>query len=249
MVTASFRFDAALDDFLAPDRRGREFSVACARAATTKHMIEALGIPHTEVEAILVNDAHADFDRILAEGDRVAVLASQPRVAGTRSCRLRGPLPDPPRFVADAHLGGLARLMRMAGFDTLYDNGYRDERIEAIAVGEGRIVLSRDRELLKRQAIVHGCFPHALASEQQFREVCARLGLARRTRPFSRCLVCNAPLRAVEKAQVLESLPPSVRACQQRFSTCETCGRIYWEGSHWQRMQGVLATLLSAHAV
>lgn len=244
MVTATFRFHEALNDFLTAERRGREFSAACASDATIKHLIEALGIPHTEVEAILVNGEFAGFDSRLAEGDRVAVYPSLPAAGMTQPYRLQEPLPAVKSFVADAHLGGLARLMRMAGFDTLYDNRYRDEGIEKIAIREARIVLSRDRELLKRRAIVHGCFVHAMEPPRQFQEVCARLDLARLARPFSLCLACNAPLRPIDKAQVLERLPPSVRACQQRFSACDVCRRVYWEGSHWRRMRGVLAALL-----
>lgn len=244
MVSATFHFHQELNDFLALHQRGKEFVVACPGDATVKHMIEALGIPHTEVGAIEINGGDAGFDRRLQEGDRVDVY---PENGSARSRqRLRGAVAQPPGFVADAHLGGLARLMRMAGFDTLYDNGYADARIEAIAVQESRIVLSRDRELLKRRAIVHGCFPHALEPPLQFREVCARFGLAPLARPFSLCLACNVPLRDIDKNQVLDRLPASVRLHQQVFWTCEVCRRVYWQGSHWRHMRDLLATLLAS---
>lgn len=148
MVTATFRFYQELNDFLPPGRRQRDFDAPCARAATAKHMIEALGVPHTEVELLLVNGESVGFDRLLRDGDRVAVY---------------------PKF-------------------------------EALATREGRIVLTRDRELLKRRAITHGCYAHALKSEGQLLEVYERLDLRRSARPFSRCPLCNLPLRPVAKA-------------------------------------------------
>ena len=147
------------------------------------------------------------------------------------------------RFVADAHLGGLAHLLRMTGFDTLYDNNFRDEAIEAIAASEGRIVLSRDRELFKRRGITHGCYVRALHSVAQLREVFARLDLAGSARPFTLCLACNAPLHGIDKALVLDRLPPSVRERYDRFSTCDRCGGVFWEGSHWRRMRALVDEL------
>jgi uncharacterized protein with PIN domain len=149
------------------------------------------------------------------------------------------------RFVADAHLGGLARLLRMAGFDTIYRNTLHDAEIEAIALDEGRAVLTRDRELLKRRGIEYGCYVRALKAEAQLREVVDRFGLAERMRPFTLCLSCNAPLRPIAKAEVLDRLPPRVAATQDEFSTCDCCHGVFWKGSHWQRMAGVLDTVLA----
>lgn len=245
MVTATFRFYEELNDFLAPQRRGHEFACSCARAATTKHMIEALGIPHTEVELVLVNGMSVGFDRILEEGDRVAVFPKFEMIDVTPLLRVRDHPLRVIRFVADAHLGGLAHLLRMAGFDTWYDNHYQDDEIEAIA-REGRIVLTRDRELLKRRSITHGCYIHTLKPPQQLCEIFERLDLARSARPFTLCLECNAALRSVEKTEVLSRLPPSVRERFDRFSTCDVCQRIFWEGSHWRRMRLYLDACMHA---
>ena len=236
MVTATFRFYEELNDFLAPARRRREFTVPCARAATTKHMIEALGIPHTEVELILLNGESVGFDAILREGDRVAVYPRFEAFDITPLLRVRGqPLRDT-RFVADTHLGSLARLLRMMGFDTLHDNGFADDEIERIAAAQARIVLTRDRDLLKRRSITHGCYVHALRPQQQLLEVFERLQLARSARPFTLCPGCNATLHAVARAQVEHRLPPGVRDLYDRYSTCEICARVYWQGEHWERI-------------
>jgi len=236
MVTATFRFYEELNDFLAPERRRREFTVPCARAATTKHMIEALGIPHTEVELILLNGESVGFGTVLREGDRVAVYPKFETFDITPLLRVRDqPLRDT-RFVADTHLGSLARLLRMMGFDTLYDNGFADDEIERIAAAQARIVLTRDRDLLKRKSITHGCYLHALRPQEQLREVCERLQLARSARPFTLCPGCNGPLHPVAKAQVEHRLPPAVRELYERFSICAVCARVYWEGEHWKRI-------------
>ncbi|PTB17345.1 twitching motility protein PilT [Trinickia symbiotica] len=242
-VTATFRFYEELNDFLAPPLRRREISCVCARAATTKHMIEALGVPHTEVELILVNGESVGFDRVLEEGDRVAVYPKFEALDITPMLRVRPAPLRVIRFVADAHLGGLAHLLRLAGFDTLYDNHYADEEIEALAAAEGRIVLSRDRELLKRRTITHGCYVRALKPQEQLREIVGRLDLIRSLRPFRLCLTCNVPLRSLERSEALGRVPEGVFERQTRFVTCDVCKRIFWEGSHWSRMRALVDSL------
>ena len=240
MVSATFRFYGELNDFLARERRGRSFAAPCARAATTKHMIEALGVPHTEVELVLLNGEPRGLDDILEEGDRIAVYPRFTAFDVADVARLDQRPPGRVRFVADAHLGGLARLLRMAGFDTVYRNTLNDAEVEAIALDDGRAVLTRDRELLKRRGIAYGCYVRALKGEAQLREVVERFGLAERMRPFTLCLSCNAPLRPIAKAEVRDRLPPRVAATQDEFSTCDCCHGVFWKGSHWQRMAGVL---------
>lgn len=234
---ASFRFYAELNDFLAPARRGRIFTVECARGATAKHMIEALGVPHTEVELILIDGEAAGFGQRLRDGDHLAIYPAFGSFDITSLGRLR-PAPPHFHFVADAHLGGLARRLRMAGFNTLYRNDYADREIAEIAGREQRIVLTRDRDLLKHRVISHGCYIHALKPPQQFCEVMRRLDLALLQKPFTLCMVCNLPLRPVPREMVFSSLPLSVRRNPDylKFTTCDCCGRIYWKGSHWQRM-------------
>ena len=248
MVTGSFRFYAVLGDFLPRERRGRAFSPPCAREATAKHMIEALGVPHTEVELLLVNGVSSGFEHLLREGDRVAAYPAFGMLDVRPLQRLR-PLPEGrPRFVADAHLGALARLLRMAGYDTLYDNHYHDDEIERIAREQGRILLTRDRALLKRRSVERGCYLHALAPEAQLRELFARLGLGPGMRPFALCLHCNLPLCPVAKATVGERLPPRVAQLHREFTTCDACGRVYWKGSHHARMAALLQGVAAAPA-
>jgi uncharacterized protein with PIN domain len=248
MVCATFRFYGELNDFLPRERRGHAITTPCARMATTKHMIEALGVPHTEVELVLVNGESAGLDLLIEDGDRVAVYPQFTRFDVAGLARVRMLPAGRIRFVADAHLGGLARLLRMTGFDTLYDNGLRDDQIEALAAEDGRVVLTRDRDLLKRRSIDYGCYVRALRPQEQLREVFERLGLAERARPFSRCLHCNALLRKVGKQEVAHRVPPQIRETQDDFRTCDLCGRVYWQGSHWERMNGQMRGLLDSAA-
>lgn len=249
MVTATFCFHEELNDFLPSERRGREFPVPCARNATTKHMIEALGVPHTEVELILVNGESVGFNRLLRDGDQVAVYPRFDSLAIKPLLRLREwPLPVI-HFVADSHLGGLARLLRMAGFDTLYRNDYLDSAIAEIAGRERRIVLTRDRDLLKQRGISHGCYVHSLKPARQFAEIVARLDLALRFSPFTLCLECNTPLRTIEKKYIFNRLPQSVKVRHEHFTVCDLCGRVFWEGSHWQRMRQLLDTTMAQGGV
>lgn len=230
---AAFRFHGELLDFLARERRGKAFEFTCARAATLKNAIEALGVPHTEVGVLTVNGAPATLQRIVRDGDAVEVFPWKAPEMGSD-----------PIFLADAHLGGLARFLRMLGFDTVFRNAIADLEIRRLADTERRVVLTRDRELLKCREIARGCYVHALKPEEQLREVAARYGLAGRARPFTLCLRCNLPLAPVDKAQVAARLPGKVLLAQAEFSWCPGCDRVYWPGSHYERMRAALQGLL-----
>lgn len=240
MVTATFRFYEELNDFLARPLRRRTFSCACARGATTKHMIEALGVPHTEVELVLVNGESVGFNHPLSDGDRIAVYPKFEALDIQPLLRVRERPLRVMRFIADAHLGGLAPLLRLAGFDTLYDNHYPDADIEALAAEQQRIVLTRDRELLKRRTITHGCYVRTLRPREQLREVFERLDLAGSAQPFRLCLMCNAPLRRIAKEDVAGRAPEGVLERHTQFVTCDVCRRVFWEGTHWQRMRALM---------
>ena len=246
MTTATFRFYARLNTFLPAERRGQAFSCSCAQAATTKHMIEALGVPHTEVALVLANGRHVGLERLIEDGDRIAVYPKFEQLdISTLTASQRLP-PGRPRFVADAHLGGLARLLRMAGFDTLFDNGYEDAAMAELANHEGRVLLTRDRALLMHRVVKHGCYVYALKPAKQLRELYERLELAAHARPFTLCMTCNAPLRELDGQAVRDRVPPRVWERHERFMGCVCCGKIFWEGSHWQDMRALLDSLALA---
>lgn len=246
MITATFRFYEELNDFLPSLRRRRAFDCVCAQSATVKHMIEALGVPHTEVELVLLNGESVGFERLILDGDRVAVYPKFERLDISPLLKVRTRPLRVLRFIADAHLGGLAALLRMSGFDTLYDNAFEDGQIAEIGAHEGRVVLTRDRELLKRRIISHGCYLHARKPAPQLRELFERLDLARSARPFSLCLRCNHPLHELPAELARTRVPPSIAARHSRYLACDACDRVFWEGSHWRSMQALLAPLLKA---
>jgi len=248
MPVARFRFYEELNDFLAPDRHKREFAAPFARAATVKNAIEAFGVPHTEVELILVNGCSVDFAYRLREGDRISVYPRFETFDIEPLLRVRPKLLRTSRFIADAHLGGLARLLRMAGFDTLYENRWTDDEIRSRAGEEGRIILTRDRALLMHRTVTHGCYVHALEPRAQLREILERLQLASSVRPFSLCLDCNVSLEPIGAAEVRDRIPQAVAAAYGRFSLCPGCRKVYWEGSHWRRMRALLGDILGADA-
>ena len=244
MSVAVFRVYEELNDFLAPARRKREFELRCAESATVKNAIESVGVPHTEVEVILANGRSVDFAYRVCDGDRIAVFPMFEAFDVAPLLRVRpAPLREP-RFFADAQLGGLARLLRMAGFDTLYDNHAADDDIRRRAAAEHRVILTRDRQLLICRDVTHGCYVHATAPREQLREVVARLQLQACAAPFTRCLCCNAALDPVGKAAVIDRLPPSVAAGHTQFKRCPACDRVYWPGDHHRRMSQLLAQTL-----
>lgn len=233
-----FRFHDELNDLLRPDWRDRAFEWPCAERATAKHAIEAIGVPHTEVGRVLVDGRPAGLGHLLRATDSLDVFPAE-------AMRLASGDPSP-RFLADAHLGGLARRLRLLGFDTKLARDAPDRSLAGLADGDGRIVLSRDRELLKHRRVARGRYVRARTTEEQLREVVAHFGLREGIRPFSRCLACNALLRPAERGDIAGRLPPRVAAGQTEFTLCTGCGRLYWPGSHWRRLKAVVSEYSTA---
>lgn len=235
MATATFRFHDELAEFLAPARRDSAFEYSCARAATVKHAIESLGVPHTEAGYLTVNGRPGTLARIVREGDTIEVFPPDPRHNAADSTH---------QFIADAHLGGLARLLRMLGFDTLYENAFADRDLVERAMREQRVILTRDRELLKCRDVLRGCFVHARKPEAQLREVVSRFGLERHLRPFTLCLHCNYRLEGLDRTLATAHVPERIAAHYTVFVRCPGCKRVFWQGSHWTRMREMLGQSL-----
>ena len=238
---AWFRFYAELNDHLPPHQRYTTVEKPFSLPASVKDMIESLGVPHTEVDLVLVNGESSDFSRLIRNGDRVSVYPVFESMDITPVLRLRPePLRDP-KFVLDVHLGRLAGYLRMLGFDTLYANHADDHELVQIATQQRRILLTRDRGILKYSAVTHGYWLRETDSRRQAEEVVRRFDLARFLRPLTRCMVCNDLLRAVPKAEVAglvpPRVPPRILESHNDFRECPACNRVYWEGSHSRRMR------------
>jgi uncharacterized protein with PIN domain len=227
---------AELNDFLEPESRGVTVRRPFRSHQTVKDVLEAMGVPHTEVDLILVNGDPVDFAHRPTVGDRIAAYPMFEALDIGATARLRPvPLRDP-RFVVDVNLGGLARLLRVLGFDVWWSSDADDTKLADISLDQQRILLTRDRALLKRRAITHGLFVHSEHPEEQTLEVIRRLDLQQRLAPLTRCLRCNGPLATVSKDEVIEHLEPLTRRYYDEFSRCTDCGRIYWAGSHHARL-------------
>ena len=242
---AEFRFYEELNDFLPPALRKRAFAYAFNGTPSVKDAIEAIGVPHTEVDLVLVDGESVDFTTRLTGGERVAVYPVFERLDISSVTRLRARPLRLTRFVLDVHLGKLARYLRLLGFDTRYRNDYDDATIIGLARGESRIVLTRDRGLLKHGAVTHGYWVRATAPRQQLAEIVRVFDLGGSARPFTRCIRCNGDLQEVPKSEVAERLPPRVRAHFEAFVQCPQCAAVYWPGSHYDHMRKLVDELIS----
>jgi len=243
----TIRFYEELNDFLPEVQRKVPFSCEVKQPRSIKDLIESLGVPHTEVDLILVNGESVDFNYLVRDGDQISVYPVFESLDISPVIRLRPkPLRDP-RFVLDTHLGKLVVYLRMLGFDSLYRNDYDDATLSDISVQQQRILLTCDIGLLMRKQITHGYFVRQRQPQQQLLEVIARFDLTGMLRPFSRCLHCNGEIQPVAKADIEHQLPPRTREFYQQFWRCDQCHKVYWKGSHYQRMLQMIAALEPQH--
>ncbi|MFW6070542.1 MAG: Mut7-C RNAse domain-containing protein [bacterium] len=241
MKRATFRFYGELNEFLPPPRRQHPLSFPLNDRTSVKHPIESMGVPHTEVELILVNSRPVDFSYLLQAGDYVSVYPPFHTLDIRPLPPLRPPLEPPVRFLLDVHLGQLATYLRLLGFDALYRNDYDDEELADLAAESGRVLLSRDRRLLMRKQVVYGFCLRTRDPQAQLEAVLRRFDLYGQIDPWQRCLACNGRLRPVPKEEVLDRLEPKTKKYYDEFHICEECGKIYWKGSHFPRMRRFIA--------
>lgn len=244
MATATFRFYEELNDFLISSRRKCDFSVEFEQRNSIKDMIESLGVPHTEVDLILVNSTPVNFSYIVQDLDRISVYPVFESLDISPLVRLRPAPLRKIRFVLDAHLGKLARYLRMLGFDTLYGNDWEDHILANLSGrDDGRILLTRDIGLLKRKMITHGYFVRETRPRLQTREILRRFDLRGMIIPFRRCVHCNGEISPVKKKDITDKVPAGVLRDFDEFVRCTDCQRIYWKGSHYDRMLNFIRML------
>ena len=220
-----FRFHGELNDFLPLPQRNVKFEHPVGPTDTLKHIIESLGVPHTEVGAVAANGKLHDPSEPAADFAEIEVFPHRTPVC----------LSDP-RFVADGHLGRLAAYLRMLGLDTWYERLADDPRLASVSSGDRRVLLTRDVGLLKRREVLYGYCVRSMKPHEQLREVSSRFALFPHLAPFTRCMDCNGLLCPVAKDEIAEFLPPHTRETKNEFSRCSNCGKIFWRGSHHARM-------------
>jgi uncharacterized protein len=244
VVFASLRVYGELNDFIRAADRHQTVVYAFERGQSVKDFIESRGIPHTEIDLILVNGQSVDFGWTLGAGDRVAAYPVFEAFDIVSLTRVR---PEPLRvirFVLDVHLGRLARYLRLAGFDARYDRTSADADLAEVSRAERRVLLTRDHGLLKRRAVTHGYFVRSTVPARQLAEVVARFDLRRLVRPFSRCMLCNGALVAADPADVEGEVPEGSRRHFTEFLRCGSCRHVYWQGSHLRRLNQILSAVM-----
>lgn len=230
--TAYFSFIGRLKDFLPREQKDQTIRVEFQERQSIKHLVESLGVPHPEIGVVRINDQVGTLRSITQDDDHVEVHP------------VPNEYPMEPRFILDNHLGRLTAYLRMLGFDSLYRNDYADEELAETAQREERILLSRDRRLLMRKAVIHGYCLRSLDSFEQLTEVIQRFELTRHLKPFHRCLRCNHPLEPVTKEAVLDRLEPLTKLYFDEFQICPACKQIYWKGSHYEKMEKLIDQII-----
>ncbi len=242
-VTVTFRFYEELKDFLPKEKKKQPFIITLNGNPSVKDTIEALGIPHTEVDLILVNSQPVEFSYRLKNKDYISVypVFESLDISGVTVLRNDG-LRDP-KFVLDTHLGKLAKYLRLSGFDSVYSNDLEDSGIIKISLDDKRIILTRDKGILKNSSVTHGYYIRSQIPKEQIYEVIRRFDLESLIKPFTICSSCNGKIVTVSKELILRQLKSLTRKHYNRFYMCSKCRKIYWEGSHYIRIKDFINSL------
>lgn len=246
--TIHLRISGELRFFLKGDEAGDGGEYRFSGKRSVKDLVESMGIPHTEVGHILINGTPSAFSALVEDGQQIEVLPyTLPRRLDKITLLLEHALPGI-RFVLDVHLGTLARRLRMLGFDTRYSWKMNDPELAQVCEEEKRILLTRDLRLLMRRNVHWGMYIRNKYPVLQTAEVLNGLGLWEEIKLFSRCINCNGLLYRVEQDspeynEVIEQLPEGVTCWCKEYSRCESCSKIYWEGSHFDKMESKISEI------
>jgi len=244
MPKVTFRFYEELNDFLPKYRRKADFETMFKGKRSIKDMIESLGVPHTEVDLILVDGKSVDFNYILQDKDRVSVYPVFESLNITNVTHLRKIPLRRNKFIADINLGNIVKYMRALGLDLFYDSLLSTREIIKISKRENRIILTKDSKLLKFKDVSHGIFIRPDTTIEQIRRIINYLDIKDDLKPFSRCLQCNTLLDVVPKENILNKIPPmTIEFCDEDVQ-CQSCNKIYWKGTHYINMMKVVKQIL-----
>ena len=238
-----FRFYEELNDHLPENIKKKDFTYEFTGRPSVKNTIQAIGIPHSEVDLILINGNPVDFDYQMQGGEKIAVYPVFESLDISPLARLRPKPLREPRFIVDVNLGKLALKLRLLGFDTLFRNDFEDDEIVEIALREKRIILTRDKGILKQNAVTHGYFLRNDDPKKQLKELVERLQLQSHFRPFTRCASCNSYLERADKKDLQSEVPSGTIRYYDEFWKCAGCNKIYWKGSHYKHIQNWLEEL------
>lgn len=245
MKKVYLRFYAELNDFLPPEKRQVQFSFEFTLSTSIKDCIESMGIPHTEVDLLLVNGKSVGFNYLINGGDSISIYPVFESFDISDVIRLREfPLREP-QFIIDVQLGKLANFLRLLGFDSLYRNDLMKNELIRTSIEEKRTILTKDRHLLKNKEVTRGYWLRSYNPKEQIIEVIKRFDLKDKIQAFSRCIICNTMLQPAAKENILEMLPPKIIELYNDFLFCPKCRKAYWKGTHYEKMFIFINTLLS----
>lgn len=236
MHRIQIRFYEELNDFLPKEKRKKRIEHQYIGRTSVKDLIESLGVTHTEVDLILVNGKSVRFEYLINDGDDISVYPVFESLDISDVQHLRPKPLRKPKFICDVHLGKLAMYLRMMGFDVYYKNDLLDEEIVRISSKERRAILTKDRGILKRNEVTHGYFVRNTKVEKQVKEVIKRFDLWKAIKEFTRCLECNTELIKIAKQKIVGNIPLKVNQSQEEFFKCPGCEKLYWKGTHHQKM-------------
>lgn len=241
---AYLKFHDELVTMISKKWKNGEVLYQLTRQASIKDIIESLGPPHTEIYTILVNDKDVDFSYQVHDNTKIEIYPAKYPIDITQETVLR-PVPlHELRFLADVNVGKLAKLLRMLGFDTKYDHTMNDALLANEAEKDSRIVLSKDKNCLKRSKIIYGKWIREDDPKKQLKNIIESFNLLKYIKPFSRCIVCNSTLKTIEKEKIIAFLQPLTKKYYDKFSICPQCNHIYWAGTHYEKMQNYLQELI-----
>jgi uncharacterized protein with PIN domain len=248
MSLVEIRFYAELNDYLPEAKRYTAFRISIDNGAPVRDVLSSLGVPEEQIDLVLVNGKSVGLEHVVKENDTISAYPVYESFDISSVTKVRQRPLRQPRFVLDCHLGKLAYYLRMLGFDTLYHSNFHDKELIEISNAEARTLLSRDRKLVEESPITRGYRVRETDPKLQVVEVLRRFDLFRSTAPLQRCLRCNTYLVSIGKEKVIERLPARIRESYHQFQTCPTCNRVYWQGSHYQRMQEFIARVLASES-
>ena len=243
-IQIKLRFYGHLNDHLEKKRRGIPFTRLLPEPTSAKDLIEGCGVPHTEADLILVNSIPVRFETLVKDRDLVSIFPLFESIDLPQKYKLQYSEKEYDRFLVDVNLGKLARYLRIAGFDTSYNNNAKDPQLIEQMQAENRVLLTRDKKLLMHRVVKHGYLVRSTNPEKQLEEVFERYNLFGKADPYTICIHCNTELRAVSKESVKDELEPLTKRYFHCFSRCPECGQIYWRGSHRQRLKPKVKKLL-----
>ncbi|MGQ9843184.1 MAG: Mut7-C RNAse domain-containing protein [Spirochaetota bacterium] len=247
--TVTIRFYEELNDFLPNEKRKVAFAITWKGKRSVKDLIESLGVPHVEVDLIVVNGVSVGFDYIVHNDDYISVYPVFERFNIQNISHLRPKVLRNPAFVCDVHLRKLVKYLRLFGFDVLYDTTWDDKDLAYIAAHQKRILLTRDRQLLMRKIVDRGLIVRNTNPQKQIVEIFDRLDLWDMINPFSRCIMCNgAVIKLHDNTEEFQKdkkrIPTGVLSWCKVYYKCSQCGRIYWQGSHYENLTKKIETII-----